>query len=76
MQAKYTVTNQWVGTVYIDHATGALSWDQTVADPVIKSYVKKYLFDEGFVEQALGILDPVINEEINTLLKSLGDSGF
>jgi hypothetical protein len=76
MQAKYSVTNQWVGLVYIDHATGAMSWDQPLADPVVKSYVKKYLFDEGFVEQALGILDPVINDEITTMLNSCDDLSF
>ncbi|MBV8140981.1 MAG: hypothetical protein JO279_01590 [Verrucomicrobia bacterium] len=73
MQAKYSVTIKWVGIVYIDHRTGALSWERQIADPVIKSYVKKYLCDEGFVEQALAILDPVINDEVKLLLKSVDD---
>ena len=60
-----------MGTVYINQATGALTWDRPMADPVMKSYAKKYLHDEGFVEQALGILDPVINDEVNLLLKSV-----
>jgi len=71
MQEKYSITFPWVGVVYIDNTTGALSWSRPGADPVAKSYIKKYLFDEGFVEQALGILDPTINDEVRTLLKSL-----
>jgi hypothetical protein len=33
------------------------------------------LFDEGFIEQALGMLDPVIDRELTALLKSLIDPG-
>jgi hypothetical protein len=75
MQAKYSVAIHPAGSVYIHHATGALSWDQKNLDPLIKSYVKKYLFDEGFIEHALGMLDPVIDQEIAALLESLSDSG-
>ena len=75
MQAKYSVAIHPVGIVDIDHATGALSWDKENLDPVTKSYIKKYLFDEGFIEHALGMLDPAIDQEINALLQSLGDSG-
>jgi len=76
MQAKYSVTIPWAGIIYIDPITGALSWDRPIADPVIKGYVKRYLFDEGFVEQALGILDPAINDDIDTLLRSVDDFSF
>jgi len=75
MQAKYSVAIHLVGIVQINHSTGALSWDKENLDPVIKSYIKKYLFDEGFVEHALGMLDPALDQEINALLDSLADSG-
>jgi hypothetical protein len=32
-----------------------------------------YLFDEGFIEHALGMLDPAIDEAVTALLKSLAD---
>ena len=73
MQEKISISNHLVGTVHIDRATGALSWDQQNLDPVIKRYVKKYLFDEGFIEQALGMLDPAIKGELAALLKNLMD---
>jgi hypothetical protein len=75
MQAKYSVAIHLVGTVHINHATGALNWDRENLDPVIKSYIKKYLFDEGFIEHALGMLDPAIDQEITALLDSLSDFG-
>ena len=75
MQAKYSVAIHLVGTVHINHATGALNWDRENLDPVIKSYIKKYLFDEGFIEHALGMLDPAIDQEITALLESLSDFG-
>lgn len=75
MQEKNSVTNHLVGTVHIDRATGALTWEQLNLDPVIQRYVKRYLFDEGFIEQALGMLDPVIDHDTNQSLKSLEDSG-
>jgi hypothetical protein len=75
MQEKFSIANHLAGIVHIDHATGALSWEQKNLDPVIRRYVKRYLLDEGFIEQALGILDPVIDNEITQLLKSLMDSG-
>jgi hypothetical protein len=75
MQAKYSVAIHLVGTVHINRATGALSWDRENLDPVIKSYIKKYLFDEGFIEHALGMLDPAIDQEITALLDSLSDFG-
>ena len=75
MQAKYSVAIHLVGTVHINHATGALNWDRENLDPVIKSYIKKYLFDEGFIEHALAMLDPAIDQEITALLDSLSDFG-
>jgi hypothetical protein len=74
MQEKYTVAHPLVGPIHIDHITGALSWNQKTIDPVIKRYVKLYLFDEGFIEHALGMLDPAIDQETALLLKTLMDS--
>jgi hypothetical protein len=73
MQENFTVTTHMAGTVYINRVTGALSWDRDKLAPVIRRYVKKYLLDEGFIEHALGILDPQIDQETVTLLKSLMD---
>ena len=53
-----------------------LGWGQDNLDPLIKRYVKRYLFDEGFIEQALGMLDPVIDQDITALLEILRDSDF
>ena len=73
MQEKYSIANNLAGTVHIDHATGALSWDQSNLDPVIQRYVKRYLVDEGFIEAALGMLDPRLDSEVIELLKSLNE---
>jgi hypothetical protein len=73
MPKKYSIANHLAGTVHIDHTTGALSWDQNNLDPVIQSYVKKYLFDEGFIEEALGMLDPRLDRQVIELLKSLNE---
>jgi hypothetical protein len=76
MQEKYSFANPLVGTVFINQVTCALSWDQENLDPVIKSYVKRYLFEEGFIEQALGMLDPALDPETTAPLEALMDSGF
>jgi hypothetical protein len=75
MQEKYSVAHHLVGAVSIDPITGALTWGQENIDPLIKRYVKRYLFDEGFIEQALGMLEPDIDREIAALLKLLLDAG-
>ncbi len=73
MQENFSVTNHLAGTVHINRSTGALRWDHANLDPVIRRYVKMYLFDEGFIEQALEMLDPGIDEAVTALLKSLAD---
>jgi hypothetical protein len=73
MQEKYPVANHLVGIIHIDSATGALSWSQKDLDPVVQRYVKRYLVDEGFIEKALGMLDPVMDRELTALLNSLTD---
>jgi hypothetical protein len=76
MQGKYVVAHPLVGFIHIDYVTGALVWNQDTIDPLIKRYVKRYLFDEGFIEHALGMLDPAIDQETALLLKALMDSGL
>jgi len=73
MQENFSVTTHLAGTVHINRSTGALSWDRANLDPVIRRYVKMYLFDEGFIEHALGMLDPAIDEAVTALLKGLAD---
>ena len=34
-------------------------WEQEDLDPALKQYAKKYIIDEGFLEQALGALEPL-----------------
>jgi hypothetical protein len=46
-------------------------WEQEDLDPVSKQYAKKYLVCEGFLEQALGVLDPVPDPEIVLFLDSI-----
>jgi hypothetical protein len=73
MQENHSIANHLVGTVHINRITGALSWDRKNLDPVTQRYVKKYLFDEGFIEQALGMLDPAPDREFAQFLQSLAD---
>jgi hypothetical protein len=58
MQKNLVVTTQAAGIVRINCRTGRIYWEQKNLDPVLKQYAKKYLLEEGFVEQALGVLDP------------------
>ena len=59
------------GVVYIDRQTGAMHWEQEDIDPVLKQYAKKYLVCEGFLEQALGALEPSPDPEIVIFLNSI-----
>jgi hypothetical protein len=54
MQEKYSIANHLAGTVHIDHATGALSWDQSNLDPVIQKYVKGISLMKALSKQLLG----------------------
>jgi hypothetical protein len=73
MQENYSIVHHLVGTVHIHQMTGALSWDRKNLDPVAQRYVKRYLFDEGFIEQALGMLDPALDPKVPEFLQSLVD---
>jgi hypothetical protein len=59
------------GVVHIDRHTGAMHWEQEDIDPVSKQYAKKYLVCEGFLEQALGALEPSPDPEIVLFLDSI-----
>jgi hypothetical protein len=53
-----SVITHTAGIVHINRQSGHLFWEEENLDPVVKQYAKKYLLQEGFVEQALGVLDP------------------
>ena len=49
-----------------------LSWRETILSDAEKEASRLYLFDEGFIEHAVGSLEPDI--EIQRLLKEILDS--
>ena len=65
MQHYLSVLTDAVGVVHIDRQTGVMFWEQEDLDPVLKHYAKKYIIDEGFLEQALGTLEPLPDREID-----------
>jgi hypothetical protein len=72
MQKYLWVITPDSGIVYIDCETGTMSWEEEGLDPVLKQYAKKYLVQEGFLEQALGILDPEPNESADLFFDAPG----
>ena len=74
MQHYLSVLTDAVGVVHIDRRTGLLFWEQEDLDPVLKQYAKKYIIDEGFLEAALGVLEPLPEQQIDSLFddSSLG----
>jgi hypothetical protein len=71
MQKNFSVVTDATGIVHIDRQTGVMLWEQEDLDPVLKQYAKKYLVSEGFLEQALGILDPLPDPEIVLFLDTI-----
>jgi hypothetical protein len=69
MQDYLSVLTDAVGVVHIDRQTGVMFWEQEDLDPVIKQYAKKYIVAEGFLEQALGVLEPLPDGEIDSFLE-------
>ena len=73
MQKYLSVKTQIAGMVHINCQTGHLFWEEENLDPVVRQYAKNYLVEEGFLEQALGVLnpqpgcdaDPVVDEIAN-----------
>jgi hypothetical protein len=47
-------------------------WEENNLDPVLRQYAKKYLVEEGFVEQAVGALDPEPNQSADLFLDAPG----
>jgi hypothetical protein len=68
MQKYLSVTTHRTGTVHINRQNGRIFWEEEDLDPVSKQYAKKYLVQEGFVEQALGVLDPQPQQGPNLVL--------
>jgi hypothetical protein len=62
MQTHLSVITPVAGIVHINCQSGQLFWEEENLDPVVKQYAKNYLWAEGFIELALGILDPRPNE--------------
>jgi hypothetical protein len=71
MQKHLSVKTQSAGVVHINCQTGHLFWEEENLDPVVSQYAKKYLVQEGFVEQALGVLDPQPNYKADPLLDEI-----
>ena len=68
MKHYFSVLTDAVGVVHIDRQTGGMFWEQEDLDPVLKQYAKKYIIDEGFLEQALGALEPLPDREIDSFI--------
>ena len=51
-----------------------LSWRETILSEVEKEASRLYLFDEGFIEHAIGALEP--DKEIERLLREICDTNF
>jgi hypothetical protein len=68
MQKHLSVMTQAAGVVHIHRKTGLIFWERENLDPVLKQYTKNYLWEEGFIDLALGILDPQPNESSDLFL--------
>jgi hypothetical protein len=66
MQHYLSVLTDAVGVVHIHRQTGVMFWEKEDLDPVLKPYAKKYIIVEGFLEQALGALEPLPDREIDS----------
>ena len=61
MQTHLSVITHKPASFTLITRAGTCSGKQNL-DPVVKQYAKKYLVQEGFLEQALGVLDPAPSE--------------
>jgi len=68
MRKYLVVITQAAGVARIDRKTGRIRWEQKNLDPALRRYARKYLVREGFIELALGILDPELNERVDLFL--------
>jgi hypothetical protein len=71
MQKSFFVLTSATGIVQIDRQTGVMRWEQEDLDPVLKQYAKKYVVSEGFLEQALGVLEPTLDPGTILFLDSI-----
>ena len=71
MQKHLSVNTHTAGMVHINCQTGSLFWEEENLDPVLRQYAEKYLVEEGFLEQAFGILDPQPNYDADPLLDEI-----
>ena len=51
-----------------------LSWREAILSEIEKEASRLYLFDEGFIEQAIGRLEPDV--EIERFLREICDTNF
>jgi hypothetical protein len=72
MKHYLSVLTDAVGVVHIDRQTGVMFWEQEDLDPVLKQYAKKYIIDEGFLERAIGALEPLPDREIDSFFDDAG----
>jgi hypothetical protein len=70
MRKELTVKTSLAGFVHIDRTIGAMRWEKKDVDPILRQYARKYLLCEGFVELAIGALDPAPDRAIVFLLDS------
>ncbi|HEY4815001.1 MAG TPA: hypothetical protein VIH58_10015 [Chthoniobacterales bacterium] len=68
MEKRLSVVTRAAGVVHLNHKTGLIVWEREDLDPVLKQYTKNYLWEEGFIELALGILEPRPNESSDLFL--------
>jgi hypothetical protein len=73
MQKHLSVKTQRAGIVHINCQSGHMFWEKENLDPVVRQYAKKYLVQEGFLEQAIGALDPQINESADLFLEDISN---
>ena len=73
MQKYLSVKTQAAGIVHINCQTGHLFWEEENLDPISWQYAKKYLVQEGFVEQALGVLNPQPDCEVDPFLDEISN---
>jgi hypothetical protein len=73
MQKYLSVKIRKAGVVHINCQNGHLFWEEENLDPVLRQYVKKYLVQEGFVELALGVLNPQPSYDADLFLDEIAN---
>jgi len=73
MQKYLSVKTQLAGIVHINRQTGYMFWEEENLDPVLRQYAKKYLVQEGFLEQALGVLNPQPSYDADPFLDEISN---